>query len=81
MKLYYEEILDNGDKSIVKLQKRMERAMEQLCNDHYSTFCKHLHVCDLAFGPSFFKEIQTHYDMTPSLGNILNQLSCLKYLN
>jgi hypothetical protein len=27
-KLYYEKILDNGKRSIVKLQEQMEKAME-----------------------------------------------------
>jgi hypothetical protein len=57
LKLYYEKIFDNGDKSIVKLQEQMERAMEQVCKDHYFTFGKHLLVCDPALGLNFLKEI------------------------
>jgi hypothetical protein len=41
----------------------MERAMDQVKKDHYSTFCKHLLVFDLALGPNFLKEIQVYYNM------------------
>jgi hypothetical protein len=40
----------------------MEKAVEQVKKDHYSTFYKHL-ICDQAFSPDFLKEIQVHYDM------------------
>jgi hypothetical protein len=56
-KLYYEENFDKKERSIIKLQKCMERAMEQVCNNHHSTFCKHLLVCDATVGLSFLKEI------------------------
>jgi hypothetical protein len=41
----------------------MERAMEQVKKDHYSTFCKHLPICDPSRGVDFLKEIHVHYDM------------------
>jgi hypothetical protein len=41
----------------------MEKAMEEVKKDHYYTFCKHLPMCDHAFGTNFLKEIQVHYDM------------------
>jgi hypothetical protein len=33
VKLYNEKILDNKERSIIKFQERMERAMEKVCKD------------------------------------------------
>jgi hypothetical protein len=63
VKLYYEEILNNKKKSIVKIQECMEKAIEQVRKDHYFVFFKHLSMCDLELGLDFLKEIQVYYDM------------------
>jgi hypothetical protein len=47
----------------IKLKEHMERAIDQVKKDHYSTFCKHLLIFDLALCPNFLKEIQVYYDM------------------
>jgi hypothetical protein len=61
--MYYEKFLLEDDHSPIKFKEWMEKAMELVRKDHYSIFCKHLHMCDLALGMDFLKEIQVHYDM------------------
>jgi hypothetical protein len=63
MKLYYEKMLKNWEHFQVKLQKWMEKVMEQLRKDEYFAFCKQMLVCDFMFGHDFLKEIQLHYNM------------------
>ncbi len=63
IKLYYEEFFDTQDRSPLRLQEQMERAMKQVMKDHYLAFCKHLLVCDPSMGADFLNEIQVHYDM------------------
>jgi hypothetical protein len=58
----------------------MERAMEQACKDHYSTFCKHPPISDLALGLSFLKEIQVHYDMNSKPKMLTEKLQMFVYL-
>jgi hypothetical protein len=57
IKLYCEEVPQEGDISLAKLQIFMEKVMEQMRKEHYSTFCKHFTICDRAFGPKFLQEI------------------------
>jgi len=47
--------------------------MELVCKEHYSTFYKHLLVCDMALGPNFFKEIQVHYNMNLKLEMLIEK--------
>jgi hypothetical protein len=47
IKLYCEKLLKEGDKFLPKLQELMEKAMEQMRKEHYSTFYKHLLICGL----------------------------------
>jgi hypothetical protein len=61
--MYYEEVFDLGKRSTTTFQKCMEKAMEQVRKNHYSTFYKHILVCDPTLGPNFLKEIRVHYDM------------------
>jgi hypothetical protein len=56
-KLYYEEVLGPTETSTTKLQEHIEKAMELVQKEDYSTFCKHLLVCDPTLGPYFLKEI------------------------
>jgi hypothetical protein len=79
VKLYYEKIPDSGKRSTIKFQESMERAMEQVCKDHYFEFCKHLPVCDLGLGPNFLKEIHTHYDMHFKSKMFMKKLQMLTY--
>ncbi len=58
MNIYYEEFPLEADHSLVKLKEQMEKAMEQVKKDRYSTFYKHLPVYDHALGMDFLKEIQ-----------------------
>jgi hypothetical protein len=46
IKLYYEEVFDPIERSTGKLEERMEKAMELVQKEHYSTFYNHLPVCD-----------------------------------
>jgi hypothetical protein len=57
----------------------MERAMEQVRKDQYSTLCKHLPICDPSLGVDFLREIQVHYDMNsnPKIVNIKAPNACL----
>ncbi len=64
--------------SIVKLQECMERAMEWVCKDHYSTFCKHPPISDLALGLNFL-EIQVHYDMNLEPKMLMEKLHMFVY--
>jgi hypothetical protein len=50
VKFYCEDIPQEGDKSPIKMQELIEKAMEQVRKEHYLAFCKHLLVCDLGFG-------------------------------
>jgi hypothetical protein len=45
------------ERFIIKVQERMERAMEQVYKDHYFAFCKHLLIYDPALGLDFLKGI------------------------
>ncbi len=63
IKLYYEKMPKNWEHFQVKLQKWMEKVMEQVWKDEYFAFCKHMLVCDFMFGHDFLKEIQLHYNM------------------
>jgi hypothetical protein len=47
--------------------------------DYYSTFCKHLPMCDFALGLDLFKEIQVHYDMNSKLEVFIEKLQMLTY--
>jgi hypothetical protein len=47
MKLYYEEFPLKLERSLIKFKEWMEKEMEHVRKDHYSTFCKHLLICDL----------------------------------
>jgi hypothetical protein len=42
VKLYCENGLEEDDRSPIKLQELMEKAMEQVRKTHYSIFYKHL---------------------------------------
>jgi hypothetical protein len=54
VKLYCENGIEEDDRSPIKLQELMEKAMEQVRKTHYSTFYKHLPIiCDLVLGPKF----------------------------
>ncbi len=53
IKLYCENVLQESDKSPTKMQELMEKEMEQVKKEHYSTFYKHLHFCDLNHGTKF----------------------------
>jgi hypothetical protein len=57
----------------------MDRAMEQVRKDHYSTFCKHLLVCDISMGSDFLKEIHVHYDMNLQLEMLTKKLQMFTY--
>ncbi len=48
--------------------------MEQVKNNHYSAFCKHLPICDPFLGVDFLKEIQVHYDMNLVLEMLIEKL-------
>jgi hypothetical protein len=50
VKFYCEDFPQEGDKSLAKMQELIEKAMEQVKKEHYSTFCKHLLICDLGLG-------------------------------
>jgi hypothetical protein len=52
----------------------MERTMDQVRKDHYSTFYKHLQVCDPSLGPYFLKETHFHYDMNLELEMLTKKL-------
>ncbi len=54
--------------------------MELVRKDHYSTFCKHFHVCDLALDTDFLQEIQVHYDMNFGLEMFIEKLQMLAYM-
>jgi hypothetical protein len=72
--MYYEEFPLEADRSSIKLKEWMEKKMEQAKKDHYFAFCKHFHVCDLALGKNFFKQIQVHYDMNSELEMLTKKL-------
>jgi hypothetical protein len=75
-----DEKIPNQERSTIKLQEHMEKAMEQVRKDHYFTFCKHLLVYDLALGSSFLKEIQVHYVMNVELEMFMSKkLQMLTY--
>ncbi len=57
IKLYYENVPQEGDKSHAKMQKLIEKTMEQMRKEHYLAFCKHLHVCNPSLGIKFLQEI------------------------
>jgi hypothetical protein len=52
-KFYCENVPQEGDKSLAKMQELIEKVMEQVKKEHYSTFCKHLFVYDPGLGPEF----------------------------
>ncbi len=79
MKPYYEKVPNLVERSTTKLQEHMEKAMELVCKEHYSTFYKHLLVCDMALGPNFFKEIQVHYNMNLKLEMLIEKPQMLAY--
>jgi hypothetical protein len=79
VKLYYEKIPNPMKRSTNKLQKRVEKVMEQVWKDHHSTFCKHLPVCDPTFGPYFLKEVQVHYVINSKPKMLMEKLQMLAY--
>jgi len=62
VKLYCEDIPQESDKSPAKIQELIEKAMEHVKKEHYSTFCKHFPICDSSIGTKFLQEIKAHYD-------------------
>jgi hypothetical protein len=74
VKMYYEEFPLEADHSLVKLKEWMEKVMEQVRKNHYSAFCKHLLMCNLAFGIDFQMDIQVHYDMKFELKMLTKKL-------
>jgi len=62
LKLYCEDIPQEGDKSPVKMQEFIEKAMEHVRKEHYLAFCKHFPIYDPSLGTKFLQEIQAHYD-------------------
>jgi hypothetical protein len=79
VKLYYEEIFNPMKRSITKLQKCVEKVMEQVWKDHHSTFYKHFPVCDPTFGPYFLKEIQVQYAINSKPKMLMEKLQMLAY--
>jgi hypothetical protein len=63
VKLYYEEVLDEKLRPPSKLHALMDKVMDQVQEDHTSTFTKHLPICNHPFGFEFLKYIQVHYNM------------------
>jgi hypothetical protein len=57
----------------------MEKVMELLWKEHYSTFCKHLSVCDPTLSLNFFKEINVHYNMNSESKIFTEKLQTLAY--
>jgi hypothetical protein len=53
--------------------------MEQVKKDHYSTFCKHLPICDFSLGVHFSRDIQVHYDMNLDQKMLIEKLQTLTY--
>jgi hypothetical protein len=53
--MYYEEFPLEVDCSPIKLRSGWKKAMEQIKKDLYFFFCKHLPMCDHAFGTKFLK--------------------------
>jgi hypothetical protein len=76
--MYYEEFPLKANRSPIKLKEWMEKAMEQVKKDHYFVFCKHLFVCNLAFGMNFLKEIQVHYNMNFEPEMFIEKLQSLR---
>jgi hypothetical protein len=57
----------------------MERTMEHMKKDHYSTFCKHLSICDPSLGVDFVREIHVHYDMNLEPEMLTQKFQMLAY--
>jgi hypothetical protein len=57
VKLYCGNVPHEGDKSPTKMQKLIEKAMEQMRKEHYLAFYKHLLVCNPSLGIEFLQEI------------------------
>ncbi len=57
IKLYYENVPQEGDRSPTKMHKLIEKTMEQMRKEHYLAFRKHLHVCNPNLGIEFLQEI------------------------
>jgi hypothetical protein len=74
VKLYYDKFSGIRNCSPLKLQERMERAMEQMRKDHYSTFYKHLLICDPFLDVDFLRQIQVHYDINLKLEMLIEKL-------
>jgi hypothetical protein len=53
IKFYCEDVPQDGDRSPAKMQKLIEKVMEHVRKEHYSTFYKHFPVCDLGLGIKF----------------------------
>jgi len=53
--------------------------MEQVRNEHYLAFCKHLPICDIGLGTKVLYEIQPHYDNNPKLEILIKKLQMLVY--
>ncbi len=51
--------------------------MERVPKDHNISFLQHLSICDLTFGPQFFKHIQFHYDMNLDSKMFIEKLQML----
>ncbi len=53
--------------------------MEQVKKDPYSTFCKHLPICDPSLGANFLKEIHVHYDMNSKPEMVVEKFQMFAY--
>jgi len=56
------------------MQMLMEKAMDQIKNEHLITFTKHLPICNPSLGPELFWHIQIHYDMNFELEMLIEKL-------
>ncbi len=74
VRLYCEDLPQEGDRYPTKMQELIEKAMDQVRKGHYLVFCKHLHVCDLGLGIKFLLEIQTHHDNNPKVEMFIEKL-------
>ncbi len=79
IKFYYEDIPQKGDRFPTKMQELIEKVMEQVRKEHYSTFCKHSPICDPGLGLEFLEEIQAHYDNNSKLKMFTKKLQMFVY--
>jgi hypothetical protein len=79
VKLYCEEVPQEGHRSFAKFHELMEKEMEYVRKEHYSAFYKHFHICDHTLGPEFLQKIQAHYDNNLMLKMLIEKLQILIY--